>query len=76
MAEALTQWQRDMASKVAAAHPLTHAAPIRATGNHLAAQNDEPEGARRAYGCRCHLCGRPRANLRSTWCTWCHGSAA
>lgn len=38
-----TDWHRQMAASIAAAHPLTPAAPVRATGNHLAAQNDEPE---------------------------------
>lgn len=38
-----TEWHRHVAAGIAAAHPLTPAAPIRAGGNHLAAQNDEPE---------------------------------
>jgi len=36
-------WERQLAAGIAAAHPLTSIAPIRARGNHLAAQNDERE---------------------------------
>lgn len=39
----LTDWHRRMAASIAAGNPLTPAAPIRASGNHRAAQNDEPE---------------------------------
>jgi hypothetical protein len=42
-AASLTDWQRQMAAGIAAAHPLTPATRVRASGNHLAAQNDEPE---------------------------------
>lgn len=37
-----TQADRQLAAAIAAAHPID-ARPARATGNHLAAQNDEPE---------------------------------
>lgn len=40
---ALDAWVRQMARDVAAAHPLTPTIRVRASGNHLAAQNDEPE---------------------------------
>lgn len=40
--EALTDWHRQLAAGVAAAHPLDGAKCV-ARGNHLAAQNDEPE---------------------------------
>lgn len=39
----LTAWHRRMAAMVAAGNPMTPATPIRASGNHRAAQNDEPE---------------------------------
>lgn len=39
----LTDWHREMAEKIAQAHPLVPVTPIRATGNHRVAQNDEPE---------------------------------
>lgn len=38
----ITPWHRQVAATSAAAHPLD-GRPARATGNHLAAQNDEPE---------------------------------
>lgn len=38
----LTEWHRQQAARIAAAHPLD-GRPARASGNHLAAQNDEPE---------------------------------
>jgi hypothetical protein len=39
----LTQWHRDVAAKFADAFPMTRATPIRASGNSLAAENDEGE---------------------------------
>jgi hypothetical protein len=39
----LTDWHRRMAAMVAAGNPLTPATPIRASGNHLVAAQDEPE---------------------------------
>jgi hypothetical protein len=50
----LTQWQRDVAAKFAAAVPMEPTTPIRAKGNHLAAANDESEHrilARESSGC-------------------------
>ncbi|HEY8361043.1 MAG TPA: hypothetical protein VIL30_26590 [Ramlibacter sp.] len=47
----LTAWQRRIA---AATHPVVHATPILATGNSLAADNDEDElspGAQQARLC-------------------------
>jgi hypothetical protein len=41
--EGLSDWRRQVAAGIAAAHPFTAALPIRATGNHLSSQNDEPE---------------------------------
>lgn len=40
---ALTDWHRQIAEGVAAAHPLTPAVPVQAKSNHLLADNDEPE---------------------------------
>jgi hypothetical protein len=39
----LTDWHRQQAAAIAAAVPLTPTCRIRATGNSLSAQNDEPE---------------------------------
>lgn len=39
----LTDWHRQVAAGIAAAHPLVPATPIRARGNHLVAAQDEPE---------------------------------
>jgi hypothetical protein len=39
----LSDWSRQMAADIARAHPLTPSVRVRATGNHLVAQNDEPE---------------------------------
>ena len=39
----LTEWHRKVALDIAQAFPLTPAVRIRASGNHLASQNDEPE---------------------------------
>jgi hypothetical protein len=39
----ITEWHRQLAAGIAAAHPLTSTTPIQARGNHLAAQNDEAE---------------------------------
>jgi hypothetical protein len=54
----LTQWQRDVAAKFAAAVPMEEVTRIVAKGNHLAAQNDEAEPrvthsilARESSGC-------------------------
>lgn len=43
MSRGLTEWQRRVAVDFAQAFPLEPVTPIRATGNHLASQNDEPE---------------------------------
>ena len=39
----LTEWHRKVALDIAQAFPLTPAVRIRASGNHLSSQNDEPE---------------------------------
>ena len=39
----LTEWHRKVALDIAQAYPLAPAVRIRASGNHLASQNDEPE---------------------------------
>lgn len=41
--ESLQEWQRRVALDIAQAHPLEPVKRICATGNHRAAQNDEPE---------------------------------
>ena len=70
MSTTLTDWHRRMAAMVAAGNPMTPATPIRASGNHRAAQNDEPEpdeaaiciacngsGEGQYDGTRCRSCG-------------------
>lgn len=39
----LTDWHRGQAEAIAQAFPLTPTTRIRASGNHLVAQSDEPE---------------------------------
>lgn len=41
--KALSTWHLKMAAAIAAEHPITPVAPIRAKGNHLVAAQDEPE---------------------------------
>lgn len=41
--QALTNWHRQQTAGNAKAHPLTPTTPVRARGNDLVAQNDEPE---------------------------------
>lgn len=43
--ESLQEWQRRVAVDIAQACPLTPTAPIKATGQHRVAENDEPEPA-------------------------------
>lgn len=43
--ESLQEWQRRVALDIAQAYPLTPNAPIKATGQHRVAENDEPEPA-------------------------------
>jgi hypothetical protein len=43
MRTSLTEWHRRVALDIAQAFPLTPAVRVRADGNHLTAQNDEPE---------------------------------
>ena len=68
----LLAWHRRMAAMVAAGNPLTPATPIRASGNHRAAQNDEPEPDEAAICIACN--GSGEGQYDGTRCRSCGGS--
>lgn len=72
MPTTLSDWHRRMAAMVAAGNPMTPATPIRASGNHRAAQNDEPEPDEAAICIACN--GSGEGMYDGTRCRSCGGS--